>query len=610
MTTQVQAGNWSNRNAKGRERPEGSSQSPPKAGTKSFNGIMKQFQIRNPTKLMEALASVGMRTFPQEHPNAGNEKGKGKNRKGKSNPDNHPPSPKGAKAKGKGKGEKGKGVKPTSGKNTAAGDSSSQHLSYADSTGLTRPAITVVGSKTSQAMMYDAKGTLRDIVFICHQCHMCHYANKSRCMACDTIRDPGLEPTVYDPKLHKACTVQKSKVPAASASTHPSSSPDQEPNPAQVPKQDGPAAALFPQDWNEGDALSEEELITEDATMDEPKAPEAPENAQGLADQEALASWAPACLTKAAIRLCQREGCQEVLKYKHLFGVGELAESELTQEIDLQRRRLASMQLSPCDWVQDIALAQQRIAQLEEKRAKEDASVQGSGEQSTSVGRLQIVLGNHLQNIAKEEHEHLGLVADFESKISTLQAEMAQAERHHSLKTSANETLRAELQSRVNAMNGPQHLLHTIQAEQATEKVQHLTDSAFSPEWLSQQGLSNIATAEVLKVLVAQAMTVARQAQTMGIQITPPQDPNAPNPLATLAGMAPIQLQVPQHIAPGPQQHRTAAPGPTVPAAQGGTPATALPSGSFGPSPGDTQAAMQNTTATARERERSPYGRA
>ena len=103
MTAQVQAGNWSKRNAKGRERPEGSSQSPPKAGTKSFNGIMKQFQIRNPTKLMEALASVGMRTFPQEHPNAGKGKGKGKSGKGKSNPDSHPPSPKGAKAKGKGK---------------------------------------------------------------------------------------------------------------------------------------------------------------------------------------------------------------------------------------------------------------------------------------------------------------------------------------------------------------------------------------------------------------------------------------------------------------------------------------------------------------------------
>ena len=135
------------------------------------------------------------------------------------------------------------------------------------------------------------------------------------------------------------------------------------------------------------------------------------------------------------------------------------------------------MQLSPSDWVLDIALAQQRIAQLEERRAKEDASVQGSGEQSTSVGRLQIVLGNHLQNIAKEEHEHLALISDFESKITTLRAEMAQAERHHTLKAAANEALRAELQARVNAMNGPQHLLHALQAEQAAEQVQQAKSS-------------------------------------------------------------------------------------------------------------------------------------
>ena len=154
-------------------------------------------------------------------------------------------------------------------------------------------------------------------------------------------------------------------------------------------------------------------------------------------------------------------------------------------------------------------------------------------------------------------------------------------------------------------MNGPQHLLHTIQAEQAAEQVQHLTDSAFSPEWLNQHGISNIATPELLKVLVAQAMSVARQAQTMGIQITPPQDPNAPNPLATLAGMAPKQLQVSQHIAPGLQQQHSAAQGLTAPAAQGGTPATALASGSFGPAPMEPLAALQNANAGA-----SPYSKA
>ena len=76
----------------------------------------------------------------------------------------------------------------------------------------------------------------------------------------------------------------------------------------------------------------------------------------------------PACLTKVNVRLCIHEGSQEVLLYKKLFDIDEMAESELSQsqEIDLLRQRLMTMQTNPACFTLDIALAQQRITQLEE----------------------------------------------------------------------------------------------------------------------------------------------------------------------------------------------------------------------------------------------------
>ena len=70
----------------------------------------------------------------------------------------------------------------------------------------------------------------------------------------------------------------------------------------------------------------------------------------------------------------------------------DLAESELTQRMEHEKRRqrrLSIMEVDPVSFLQDIAHAKQRSGQLEEQLAKEDTSVQTSGEHHTIGGRFQ-----------------------------------------------------------------------------------------------------------------------------------------------------------------------------------------------------------------------------
>jgi hypothetical protein len=64
--------------------------------------------------------------------------------------------------------------------------------------------------------------------------------------------------------------------------------------------------------------------------------------------------------------------------------------------------------------------------------------------------------------------------------------------------------------------------MEQLHHSQATKKMDELTHSAFSPEWLQANGIQALVSPELMKVLVSQAMNVAAKAQHMGIHITPP----------------------------------------------------------------------------------------
>ena len=160
--------------------------------------------------------------------------------------------------------------------------------------------------------------------------------------------------------------------------------------------------------------------------------------------------------------------------------------------------------------------------------------------------------------MAKEDTDHSATIADLESQVAALQATMAREERLHALRSAANEAFRAEIQAKVSAYTGPQQLSQALQTEKATAKMQELTDAAFSSDWIQDHALSAIATPEVLRILVTQAMTVALKAQALGIQITPPQPP-------TLQGTAPgmdQQSQAP-HLTSDPEAEASASMHPT-----------------------------------------------
>ena len=483
-----------------------------------LNDALTKHQATNAKQFMEHMANLGVKV-PQQSKGKG--KGKGKNDPQGAGHPNHPnhntkqeqQSNKLSKGKGKGKG-RGK-----SKANLGGGDNASQSF-YGASGTKSKVFISTIGNPTLQATMMTNDQKLQPIQFICHnqQCLLAHWKQRKECIACGTARDVGLEPTIYDPDVHNTYVAQRRIntmfAPAVAAATSSASPP-------QLSQAQTPTAVIFPAHWDQSPA---EEVLDQDTNME---SSEEEVKAAALAatmrdEEEAFKAWYPSCLTRSNVRLCLHEGCQEILRYKHLFNIQELAESELTAEIEMARKKLIAMQMEPSAFVLEIAHTKQLIVQLEEKRSREDASSHTGGEYHTTGGRLQMVLGNHITAMAREEEEHHHSMEDIESKVAALQAQMAAQERIHAKRTAANEAFREELQAKYASYTGPQKLMEQLHHHQATKKMDELTDSAFSQDWLQNNGLQSLVTPELMKVLVTQAMNVALQAQHLGINITPP----------------------------------------------------------------------------------------
>ena len=96
------------------------------------------------------------------------------------------------------------------------------------------------------------------------------------------------------------------------------------------------------------------------------------------------------------MRVCIQEACSEVLRYKKHFDIKDLAESELVQQLEVQRQRLSVISIDPVNFALDIVHTKQRITQLEDLIAKEDASQLTTGEQHATGGSLRMLLAEHL----------------------------------------------------------------------------------------------------------------------------------------------------------------------------------------------------------------------
>ena len=87
--------------------------------------------------------------------------------------------------------------------------------------------------------------------------------------------------------------------------------------------------------------------------------------------------------------------------------------------------------------------------------------------------------------------------------------------------------------------------------------------NVFSDEWVTSNGLKSVVTPEALKVIIAQAMTLAQKAQHLGIRVTLPQPGGAgpaaqacfgtaPAPGSAANGQIPLAPQfVPGAFSPG-----------------------------------------------------------
>ena len=164
-------------------------------------------------------------------------------------------------------------------------------------------------------MMMDPDGKAVPIQFICHspECHLCHFKQRKGCLACDTPRDTGLEPTVYDPQVHNSYIAQRRiitmMVPTASAA--PSGAKAHATSEPPLLQQSGAKAHAFPPDWDQIDISSECQDLDMHGTEENPQA--VAHAATLLEEKDVLKTWHPTCLTKANVRLCLHEGSQEVL---------------------------------------------------------------------------------------------------------------------------------------------------------------------------------------------------------------------------------------------------------------------------------------------------------
>ena len=510
----------------GRGNSRGQDQPPcPTFSKKQLKDLETRTQVKNLSGLVLALDALGvsLKTIPK-----GKGKGKGVKGKGNGNPSETPPTK--VKAQGgeerKAKGSKGKGKAKVEDESYAAKvkSGSSNSGSSPQSSSQERPTIVLKSNPDIVATMLDGKDQPRIIQFICHQCSLAHYHQRKTCVACKAPRDPAKEPTQYDPDVHKAKVLKAQdlaslqKVPAKEAAA-----------PAQA------AASAPPAQPAQGDEVQE----TPPQALDESMAPDADETEVNTID---IGQWHPACLNKASMKLCIQEECTEVLQFKKHFDITDLAESELRQQVEGLRRRISIMSVDPalfgCEWVH----AKQKLDTLEEQLAKEDASQQTTGEHHATGGKLRTLLGRHLQAMHLEEQEHEAHVADVEAQILELKAGLATREKEYARKNALNEALRVQLETKVNSFTGPTYRLAQLGTAEATQNISKLTEQSFNKQWLQETGLSQVASDEVIQVLIAKAMTVAQQAQAMGIRTTPPIAPEGMRDITQPFGAPGLQL--------------------------------------------------------------------
>ena len=175
--------------------------------------------------------------------------------------------------------------------------------------------------------MLDHECVPQQIQFICHDplCFLAHQKKRKHCVACNALRVVEKEPTIYDPIIHRAFIVKAPPLstPLGAAAKAKAASP-------------GPPASA---ETDPLDIDAEAEPFLEVAIDDDAMG----EGHDGEADS--LGDWHPACLTKAAVRLCIQEEVNEAIQYKRLFDLKDMAESELTQRLQLEKRKLTVMEM-------------------------------------------------------------------------------------------------------------------------------------------------------------------------------------------------------------------------------------------------------------------------
>jgi hypothetical protein len=221
----------------------------------------------------------------------------------------------------------------------------------------------------------------------------------------------------------------------------------------------------------------------------------------------------PGCLSHQAVKLLVSQGLPVGALYRAHLKVAACSNGELQAElIAAQAKHDGLVALDPTMYAKGIAALQAEVGILQVKLDAlgwDDASsVIAPGAESDVVGKLNLLLSRHLNNMAKEDEEHTSLLDDLANQVAVLQAKSALAVRHKQAKDKVNDELKEALELKVAYYASSDVKREALDLAAAKLEVEKAINQSLSPQWLEQRGMAGLPK-EGLQAIILEAFKLA-----------------------------------------------------------------------------------------------------
>jgi hypothetical protein len=221
----------------------------------------------------------------------------------------------------------------------------------------------------------------------------------------------------------------------------------------------------------------------------------------------------PGCLNQQAVKLLLSQGMEVGAKFRSHFKVSASSNGELLAEIGAAQAKLDGLvALDPGLFAKEITGLKGEVAALQGKldALEQDgaSSVVAPGAESDVVGKLNLLLGKHLNRVAKEEEDFAAEQDDLENQVAVLQAKLAVGLRRKLAMDQANEELKEALEVKVASFSSSEFKRDALDLAAASREVEKAISESLSPQWLEQRGMAGLPK-EGLQAIILEAFKLA-----------------------------------------------------------------------------------------------------